>query len=174
MGSEIGQYEEWDYASSVKWDLLQWDVHRKLQTLVQELNHFYRANRSLFEVDFTWQGFEWVDFTDSDHSVISFIRRAGNRDDYLLFCCNFTPQVWHDYEFGVPDEGFYQEVFNTDAEMFGGSNVGNHPGVISTRKPKHGRPYSISITLPPLAVTIFRFTGGRVRTITEPASQPPA
>jgi 1,4-alpha-glucan branching enzyme len=174
MGSEIGQFEEWNYASSVRWDLLQWDVHRKFQTLVQELNHFYRANPSLYEVDFTWQGFEWVDFSDGDHSVISFIRRATDRDNYLLFCCNFTPEVWHGYELGVPDEGFYQEVFNTDAEIFGGSNVGNHPGVVSKRKPKHGRPYSISITLPPLAVTVFRFTGGRARIAAEPISLPPA
>ena len=156
MGSEIGQYEEWNYAGSIRWDLLQWDVHSKLQLLVKELNRFYRANPSLYEVDFTWPGFEWIDFSDSEHSVIAFIRRATDRGDYLLFCCNFTPQVLKGYEFGVPDEGFYQEVFNTDAEMFGGSNVGNFPGVETTNKPRHGRKNSIAITLPPLAIVVFR------------------
>jgi 1,4-alpha-glucan branching enzyme len=159
MGSEIGQYEEWDYQGSVRWDLLQWDYHRKLQLLVQELNHFYRDNPALYEVDFTWPGFEWIDFSDSEHSVIGFIRRATDPSNYLLFCCNFTPAVLKGYEFGVPDEGYYQEVFNTDSEMFGGSNVGNFPGVPSQKKMRHGRAQSIAITLPPLAVVVFRHTG---------------
>jgi 1,4-alpha-glucan branching enzyme len=156
MGSEIGQYEEWNYQGSIRWDLLQWDYHRKLQLLVQELNGLYRENPSLYEVDFTWPGFEWIDFSDAEHSVIGFIRRAINPKDYLLFCCNFTPNVLKGYEFGVPDEGFYKEVFNTDSEMFGGSNVGNYPGVSSTKKMRHGRAQCIAITLPPLAVVVFR------------------
>jgi 1,4-alpha-glucan branching enzyme len=159
MGSEIGQYEEWNYQHGVRWDLLQWDVHRKLQLLVQELNSFYRANPPLYEVDFTWTGFEWIDFSDAEHSVIAFIRRAKNRDDYLLFCCNFTPAVLKGYEFGVPDEGFYREIFNTDAEMFGGSNVGNFPGVYTKPNIRHGRKQTIAITLPPLAVVAFRYSG---------------
>src|SRR5579862_5413070 len=147
MGSEIGQYEEWNYAGSIRWDLLQWDFHRKLQLLVKELNQFYRANPALYEVDFTWPGFEWIDFSDAEHSVIAFIRRATDPKDYLLFCCNFTPTVLKGYEFGVPDEGFYKEVFNTDSEMFGGSNVGYFPRVASTKKMRHGRSQSIAITL---------------------------
>ena len=156
MGSEIGQYEEWNYAAGIRWDLLQWDYHRKLQLLIQELNNFYRTHPALYEVDFTWPGFEWIDFSDAEHSVIGFLRKAIDPKDYLLFCCNFTPQVLRNYDFGVPDEGFYQEVFNTDSEMFGGGNVGNYPGVQTTKKPRHGRAQSISITLPPLAVVIFR------------------
>jgi len=124
--------------------------------LVKELNGLYRAHPCMYEVDFTWPGFEWIDFSDAEHSVIGFIRRATDRSDYLMFCCNFTPQVLKGYEFGVPEAGYYQEVFNTDAEMFGGSNVGNFPGVASTSKPRHGRPNSIAITLPPLAVVVFR------------------
>jgi 1,4-alpha-glucan branching enzyme len=156
MGSEIGQYEEWNYATGVRWELLQWDPHRKLQLLVQELNKFYQAHPSLYEVDFTWPGFEWIDFSDSENSVIGFMRKAADPKDYLIFCCNFTPRVLHKYEFGVPDEGFYQEVFNTDSEMFGGSNVGNFPGVATHKSIRHGRPQCISITLPPLAVVAFR------------------
>jgi 1,4-alpha-glucan branching enzyme len=136
---------------------LQWDVHRKLQILVKELNGFYRANPALYEVDFTWPGFEWIDFSDAEHSVIGFIRKAIDPKDYLVFCCNFAPAVMHGYEFGVPDEGFYQEVFNTDSELFGGSNVGNFPGAATRKKPLHGRPQSIAITLPPLAVVVFRY-----------------
>jgi 1,4-alpha-glucan branching enzyme len=157
MGSEIGQYEEWNYAAGIRWDLLQWDFHSKLQLLVQELNRFYRDNPALYEVDFTWPGFEWIDFGDADHSVIAFIRRALDKEDYLVFCCNFTPAVLKNYDFGVPDEGFYQEVFNTDAEIFGGSNVGNFPGVETKNAMRHRQAQSISITLPPLAVVVFRY-----------------
>jgi 1,4-alpha-glucan branching enzyme len=156
MGSEVGQYEEWDHSSSVHWDLLQYDYHRKLQVLVRELNRFYREQPALYEVDFHWSGFEWVDFHDVDHSIIAFVRRAQDPEDFLLFCCNFTPVVRQGYRFGVPAEGYYEEVFNTDAEMFGGSNVGNAPGAASEAVKAHGRDHSIRVTLPPLAVVAFR------------------
>ena len=156
MGSEVGQYEEWNSNASVRWELLQYEPHRRLQLLVQELNRFYRAQPALFEVDFHYSGFEWVDFHDVESSVIAFIRRAQDPADFLLFCCNFTPVVRESYEFGVPEEGFYQEVLNTDAEMFGGSNAGNGGMVSSRPVPRHGRKQSISITLPPLAVVAFK------------------
>jgi 1,4-alpha-glucan branching enzyme len=156
MGQEIGQREEWNSATGIRWDLLEFDCHRKLQTLARELNRFYRANPALYQVDFHYQGFEWVDFHDWENSVIAFIRRAEDPADWLIFCCNFTPIPRHGYEFGVPEEGFYEEVLNTDAEMFGGSNIGNG-GMVSSRPiPKHNRPYSIAVTLPPLAVVAFR------------------
>jgi 1,4-alpha-glucan branching enzyme len=156
MGSEIGQYDEWDYNSSIRWDLLQYDYHRKLQTLAAELNRFYRAQPAMYEVDFHWSGFEWVDFHDVDNSIIAFIRRAQDPADFLLFCCNFTPVPRKGYRFGVPEAGFYEEVFNTDAEIFGGSNVGNIAGAASEPVNAHGREQSISITLPPLAVVVFK------------------
>jgi len=156
MGSEIGQYEEWDYNHGIKWDLLQYDVHRGLQTLVRELNRFYRAQPALHEVDFHSTGFEWVDFHDVDNSIIAFIRRAKDPGDLLLFCCNFTPVPRERYRFGVPVEGFYQEVFNTDAAMFGGSNVGNASGATTEPVAAHGRDQSITVTLPPLAVVVFK------------------
>jgi 1,4-alpha-glucan branching enzyme len=140
----------------VRWELLQFEPHRHLQLLVQELNRFYRANPALYEVDFHYTGFEWVDFHDMDSSIISFLRRAQDPKDFLLFCCNFTPVAREKYEIGVPEEGFYEEVLNTDAAMYGGSNMGNG-GVVSSRPvPQHDRPYSISITLPPLGVVAFR------------------
>jgi 1,4-alpha-glucan branching enzyme len=156
MGSEVGQWEEWNYAGSVRWDLLQYDRHRKLQNLVRELNAIYRKYPALHQVDFHPSGFEWVDLHDVDHSIIAFLRRAEKPEDFVFFACNFTPVVQRGYAFGVPAEGFYEEILNTDAEMFGGGDVGNGGGVLSKAEPKHGRPHSISIVLPPLAVVAFR------------------
>ena len=156
MGQEIGQREEWNYNGGVRWELLEFEPHRKLQALMRELNKLYRANPALYQVDFHYRGFEWVDFRDWENSVIAFLRRAEDPKDFILICCNFTPVVRQGYEFGVPEEGFYEEVLNTDSEVFGGSNVGNG-GVISSRDiPKHERPYSIVVTLPPLAVVAFK------------------
>jgi 1,4-alpha-glucan branching enzyme len=156
MGSEIGQYEEWDYNSSIRWDLLQFDYHRKLQETVRALNRFYRGQPSLYQVDFHWSGFEWVDFHDVDNSIIAFIRRAADPNDFLLFCCNFTPVPRGEYRFGVPAAGVYDEVFNTDSEIFGGSNMGNSAGIASEAVDAHGRDQSIRVALPPLAVVVFK------------------
>jgi 1,4-alpha-glucan branching enzyme len=158
MGSEIGQYEEWDYNSSIPWELLNYDYHRKLQTLAGELNRVYRRYAPLHQVDFHWSGFEWVDFRDVDNSIIAFLRRAEDPNDFMLCCCNFTPRPHFNYRIGVPDAGFYEEVFNTDADMFGGSNLGNAPGAQAEAVEAHGRAHSIAITLPPLAVVMFRRT----------------
>jgi 1,4-alpha-glucan branching enzyme len=156
MGQEIGQYEEWNYAGSVRWELLEFDFHRKLQEFVRELNHFYASEPALYEVDYDWTGFEWVDFHDVDHSIIAFLRRARNPDDFLLVCCNFTPVPQHGYRLGVPEPGFYEEAFNSDWERFGGSNVHNGGWAGSAPIPWHGRPHSIAVTLPPLAVVVFK------------------
>jgi 1,4-alpha-glucan branching enzyme len=156
MGSEIGQYEEWSHDTAVRWELLSFDYHRKLQILVRELNLLYRREPALYEVDFHHSGFEWIDFHDVEGSVIAFVRRAAQPQDCLVICCNFTPVPRLEYRFGVPTEGRYRELFNTDSEMFGGSNLGNG-GMVSTEPVKqHGRDHSFSITLPPLAVLIFK------------------
>ena len=156
MGQEIGQREEWNHNAGVRWELLEFDYHRKLQTLMRELNRLYRANPALYRVDFYYTGFEWVDFHDWANSIIAFIRRAEDPADWLLVCCNFTPVPRAKYEFGVPEEGFYEEILNTDSELFGGSNMGNG-GVVSSRPiPKHDRPHSIAVALPPLSVIVFR------------------
>jgi 1,4-alpha-glucan branching enzyme len=156
MGQEIGQREEWNHEAGIRWELLQFDYHRKLQTLARELNRLYRENPALYQVDFHHTGFEWLDFHDWETSVIAFIRRAEDPSDFLIFCCNFTPVPRYGYEFGVPEEGSYEEIFNTDAEAFGGSNVGNGALLPSRPIPRHNRPNSIAITLPPLAVVVFR------------------
>jgi 1,4-alpha-glucan branching enzyme len=157
MGSEIGQWSEWSSAGGIHWELLQQGRHKPLQNLARELNGFYRSNPALYQVDDHNSGFEWIDINDINNSIISFIRRAIDPSDYLVFCCNFTPVPRENYGVGVPDEGFYREVFNTDSEYFGGSNMGNDGGVLSANEPLHGRPNSISITLPPLAVIAFKY-----------------
>jgi 1,4-alpha-glucan branching enzyme len=156
MGQEIGQREEWNHDIGIRWELLEFDFHRKLQTMVRELNRLYRAHPALYQVDFHYSGFEWVDFHDWENSIIAFLRRAEDPKDFLLFCCNFTPVPRQGYEIGVPEEGFYEEILNTDSELFGGANTGNGGLVSSRPKPRHNRPNSIAVTLPPLAVVAFR------------------
>jgi len=156
MGAEIGQYEEWNPDAQVRWELLVFDCHRQLQCLVARLNRFYRSQPALYQVDHHWDGFQWVDFQDVDHSVIVFLRRAADPSDFLLVCCNFTPVPRPGYRVGAPEAGFYEEVFNTDAREFGGSGVGNPLGFDAEPVPCHGREHSFRLTLPPLAVVVFR------------------
>jgi 1,4-alpha-glucan branching enzyme len=156
MGQDIGQREEWNHNAGIRWELLEFDPHRKLQALMRELNRIYRENPALYEIDFNYRGFEWIDFHDWESSIIAFLRRAEDPKDYVLVCCNFTPVPRTGYEFGVPEEGFYEEILNTDSELFGGTNTGNGGVVSSSPIPRHNRPNSISVTLPPLAVVAFR------------------
>jgi 1,4-alpha-glucan branching enzyme len=156
MGQEIGQREEWNHNQGIRWELLEFEPHRQLQSFMRELNRLYRASPALYEVDFHHSGFEWVDLRDGQNSIIAFLRRAQDPKDFILVCCNFTPVPRQGYEFGVPEEGFYQEILNTDSELFGGSNMGNGGCVSSRPIPKHQRPHSIAVTLPPLAVVAFK------------------
>ncbi len=156
MGCELGQYEEWNWQGQIRWDLLQYASHRGLQDYVRELNFLYQNEPSLYEVDYHWKGFEWVDFHDLDGNVISFVRRGKRPDDFLLFVCAFAPQVRYGYQVGVPREGVYQEILCSDAERFGGSGVQNHEPLRAQQGEVQGRHHFISITLPPLAVSVFR------------------
>jgi len=156
MGAEIGQYEEWNYDASLRWDLLQYDYHLKLQRFAQALNRLYLSSPELYEVDHKWPGFEWIDFHDVESSVISFLRWSRDHHRCLVFVCNFTPQPRYGYRIGVPSPGVYLEVLNTDEADFGGSNAGNLGHVTAEALPSHGRPARISIVLPPLAVVVFR------------------
>ncbi|MDP9053984.1 MAG: 1,4-alpha-glucan branching protein GlgB [Acidobacteriota bacterium] len=156
MGTDIGDHQEWNHDASLPWDVLQYPVHMGLQTFVRDLNALYRAHPPLYQVDFDYTGFEWLDISDIDKSVISFIRRAQNPADYIIFVCNFTPVPRYNYAIGVPDAGYYKEILNSDAAVYGGSNVGNAGGVMATNMTRHGRRNSISITLPPLGVVAFQ------------------
>jgi 1,4-alpha-glucan branching enzyme len=157
MGNEFGQTREWNHDASLDWHLLgEGPYHAGLQQLVRDLNYAYRSEPSLHERDFEPAGFEWIDLTDADHSTLSFLRRAQDRDDVMIAICNFTPVPRLGYRVGVPSEGYYREVINTDAREYGGSGVGNRGGVQAEPTPWHGRPASIQIDLPPLAVVYLK------------------
>lgn len=156
MGGEFGQWDEWNHDRSIDWHLLQYEPHWRLQKYVKDLNHLYRSEPALYEVDFNYWGFEWIDFRDSEQSIISFIRRSKAPDDFLIFVCNFTPLPRFNYRMGVPKSGFYKEILNSDSSEYWGSNLGNSGGVPAEEIPWHGRPYSMNITLPPLATIVFK------------------
>ena len=156
MGGEFGQWNEWCHDESLHWHLLEHEPHRHLQRYVQDLNRFYRSQPAFYEMDFHHTGFEWIDFHDWEHSVVCFLRRAKNPEDFLVFACNFTPVPRHGYRIGVPEAGYYRELFNSDSAFYGGSNLGNGGGVLAEAQPCHGRPCSLRLTLPPLAVVVLK------------------
>jgi 1,4-alpha-glucan branching enzyme len=140
----------------VDWSLLDWPTHAGLKRLVRDLNTLYRAEPSLHEVDIEPAGFEWIECNDSDNSVVSFIRRARNPRDFVVVVVNFTPVERPAYRVGVPERGPYREIINTDADIYGGSNIGNLGGVQADDTPAHGRPHSLSLVLPPLSCVMFK------------------
>jgi len=157
MGQEIAQRHEWSETRSVDWHLLAHDSHRGIQRLVADLNKLLASEPALHQVDFDWQGFEWIDANDSDNSVYSFIRRGKNPDDLLIVILNATPVVRYGYHIGVPRPGHYEEVLNTDAGIYGGSNVGNLGGMNAGEHAWQGRRYSLALTLPPLAAVFLKW-----------------
>ena len=156
MGNEFGQWSEWNHETSLEWNLLKTPLHAALQRWVRDLNTFYRGQPALHELDFDNSGFAWVDCADFQRSVISFLRRGRNPADQLLFVCNFTPVVRQNYRLGVPQSGFWKEVLNSDAPLYGGSGQGNFGGVEAVPLPVHGQPFSLSMTLPPLGVVVYK------------------
>ena len=155
MGGEFGQWREWNHDRELDWDLVQLPKHDGLRRLVQHLNFLYKDEPAFWDQDDSYDGFEWIDFHDADNSVVSFMRksRAG---DIIAFVVNATPLVRYNYRLGVPQSGFYREVINTDAETYGGSNVGNLGGAQSENTPWMAREHSILIQLPPLATVAFK------------------
>jgi 1,4-alpha-glucan branching enzyme len=156
MGGEFGQFKEWDYRQSLDWHLLDYEMHRNLKMFVRDLNRLYRNEKALYELDYEFEGFEWIDCSDSDHSVVSFIRRSRDGKNVLLFICNFTPVLYQNYRIGVPFDAYYKEIVNTDAACYGGSNTGNMGGVAAEHIAFHGKPFSVALMLPPLSAIIFK------------------
>jgi len=156
MGGEFGQWKEWWHEESLEWDALQYPFQKGLQGWVKDLNRLYRAEPALHEVDFSNEGFEWVDFRDSEHSIISFLRRGKSTGDLFLIVGNFTPVPQQYYRIGVPREGFWREVLNSDAAGYQGSNWGNSGGVEAVPIPAHGKYHSLCLTLPPLGILFFK------------------
>jgi 1,4-alpha-glucan branching enzyme len=156
MGDEFGQWSEWNHDGSLEWNLLEHPSHAGLKRWVRDLNTLYRGDPLLHTTDFNSAGFEWVDCKDFQRSIICFLRRGQNPNDQLLFVCNFTPVVRQNYRVGVPLEGYWKEILNSDAPLYGGSGQGNFGGLSTVPLPIHGRPFSLNMTLPPLGIVIFR------------------
>ena len=156
MGCEFGQWREWDHDESLDWHLLQYAEHRGIQHWVRDLNRTLKEQPALHQVDFDHTGFEWIDCSDFEGSVVSFIRRAHHSSDFVLVAVNFTPVPRHDYVIGVPEAGRYVELLNSDGEMYGGGNLGNSGVIQSEPTPAHGRPHRLSLVLPPLACLILK------------------
>lgn len=153
MGGEIGQQLEWNHESSLQWSLLEHEEHGGLMRLVGDLNRLYKDSPALHDSDCDPTGFAWLDCSDIEQSVVSFLRRSG--DDLAVLVFNFTPVPRPNYRIGVPRKGTYNELLNTDARIYGGSGVGNLGAVDSTPIPKHGHQHSLNLTLPPLAALLF-------------------
>jgi len=156
MGDELGQWREWNHDLSLDWHLTNDPMHAGLQRWVRDLNTCYRREPALYERDDSPDGFEWMDCSDHEGNVVSFVRRAANPDDMLLFVCNFAAVPRYDYRIGAPVEGVWEEILNSDASVYGGGGMGNFGAVEAAPFPTHGRPWSLSLTLPPLAVMAFR------------------
>ena len=156
MGGEFGQWYEWNHDESLQWHLLENESHRGLQRYVKDLNRLYLSEPAFYEVDFEWSGFQWIDFSDADHAVIAFMRRARNTEDAVICIGNFTPVPREQYRIGMPTMGAYRELLNSDAELYGGSNMGNGGMRHAEPTPWHGQPYSVLLTLPPLSMLYLK------------------
>jgi 1,4-alpha-glucan branching enzyme len=154
MGGELGQVREWDHDRSLDWHLLGSPLNAGIQRWVRDLNHFYQHHKAMHERDCVPEGFEWIDADDSMNSVISLLRRSES-GEMVVFACNFTPVPRFQYRIGVPDGGTWHELLNSDAEAYGGSGLGNLGSVEAEQIGTHGRPWSVSLTLPPLAAVFL-------------------
>lgn len=156
MGGEFGQWQEWNEEKGLEWQALDAVNHRGLQKWVQDLNRMYRDEPALYENDFEWSGFRWIDANDSDNSVFSYIRYAQSSDEFIITVCNFTPVVRQGYQLGVPRAGRYREVLNSDSCYYQGSNQGNGQILMTEPIPWHAFDQSLLVTLPPLATLILK------------------
>lgn len=156
MGGEFGQFSEWKELEQLDWLLQEYESHTKLQSYVKELQQFYRTNHSLWRLDHEQAGFEWIDPDNHEQSVLTFIRHGKRKGDYSIVVCNFSTEVYEDYRIGVPSKGKYIEVLNSDSEFYGGSGQLNNEPIVVSSEPWHNQPYSMSIKVPPLAISIFQ------------------
>jgi 1,4-alpha-glucan branching enzyme len=156
MGGEFGQWREWNHDANLDWHLLDHPGHQGVQRWVRDLNRFYKQEPALYEQDFQPEGFEWVDFHDAENSMLSFLRRGRAPEELILVLCNFTPVPRTNYRVGVPEAGFWKEMLNSDAQVYGGSGYGNFGGLEASPVASHGRYYSLSLNVPPLGVIFLK------------------
>ena len=174
MGGEFGPWSEWNHDSQLEWQLLDHPEHGGLRRWVSDLNRLYRSEGALYQRDFDDSGFRWVDCSDTEQSVIAFLRRGRGDRDLLLAVGNFTPIPRYDYAIGVPVEGVWSERLNSDAEIYGGSGLGNFGGIASQPIERHGLPQSLRLTLPPLSFSIFKAPSGPRHSIRRLQTEPKA
>jgi 1,4-alpha-glucan branching enzyme len=159
MGGEFAQVREWNHDDSLDWHLLADPAHRGIHALVRDLNRLYRATPALHKFDCDPRGFEWIDAGDSSRSILSYLRRGEVNEAPVAVVCNFTPVVRHGFQLGVPKCGRWTETLNTDSMIYGGSNVGNLGSVEAHQVSRHGQPFSVALTLAPLATIVLKHTG---------------
>ena len=159
MGSEFGQKREWSHDFSLEWHVLQFYQHSAMQKWVKDINAMYKKELALFEDDNSWNGFEWIDCNDAENSVLSFIRKSPATGEIIVCVYNFIPVPKYKYRLGVPKSGYWKEILNSDSNIYYGSNIGNLGGVNTYDYSTHTRPYTIEISLPPLAAIFFKYQG---------------
>lgn len=158
MGAEIGQWNEWYHEASLDWHLLDQPLNKGLNHWMKDLNHIYKTERALFELDKECAGFEWIDCQDIEQSILTYMRTGRDPKDTIVVCCNFTPVPRDNYTIGVPRGGYWKEILNSDASEYGGSGKGNFGGVEAQNDSVHGRSHSLVLTLPPLSIVMFKAT----------------
>jgi len=157
MGSEFGQSDEWDFENSLDWHLLQYDYHSGVKKLITDLNQLYKSRPALYEKQFSGEGFEWINYSDHQNAVLSYIRKGNNPDEDIIIVCNFTQVVRENYRIGISKKGKLKEIFNSDALIYGGSGVANSKFLNLESNPYDGRDFSVELILPPLSVTVYSF-----------------
>jgi 1,4-alpha-glucan branching enzyme len=165
MGMEFGQWREWNVWNDLDWWLLESEPHHRLKQYISDLNALYRSEPALYSEDFSFDGFEWISCDDAHQSVVSFMRKAKHSDEFLVIVCNFPPIPRHNYWVGVPQPGFYAEIFNSDAEKYGGSNLGNFGGKQSFEWGNNRFSQAIELSLPPLGVIVLKLDERKTLTL---------
>ncbi|MDQ8014632.1 MAG: 1,4-alpha-glucan branching protein GlgB [Flavobacterium nitrogenifigens] len=155
MGAEFGQTSEWNFEQSLDWHLLQYDFHSGIKRLITDLNQLYKSQPALYEKQFRGDGFEWINYSDHQNAILSYIRKGNNPDENLIVVCNFTQVVRENYRIGIPKKGKLQEIFNSDAVIYGGGGVGNSKALKIETIAYDGRDFSAALILPPLSVTVY-------------------
>ena len=157
MGSEFGQFEEWNEDKQLQWNLIEeFEMHKKTQLFFKDMNHYYKEHKALWENDYNLEGYKWIDPDNSEESIYSFIRMDKKKKESLIFVCNYTPVVRYDFRLGVPELGKYVQDFNTDSEIYGGSGQTIDEVLIAEEVTFNNQPYSITIKVPPMAAIILK------------------
>ncbi len=158
MGGEIGQFIEWRYDAELDWHLLEYDMHKKYQDYVRDLNKLYQREKAFWENDHDWSGFEWMEADNREQSILVFCRKAKDPDDFVIVLINFQPSCYESFRIGVPKKGVYKEIFNSDQEIYGGSNQINPSLLVTEKVVWRGQAFSLKIKVPPLATVIFKLS----------------